>query len=324
MRKFGRIVSYLILVIAFIVLMGFMAECESNKAVVDPDANKAVIGRLAELWNTGNLSIADEIFGADFVNHDPNYPEVTNLESYKGHVAGIRTGFPDFHVTAEDLIAEGDKVAVRWIITATHQGELAGIPATGIEVTWTGMTIWRFADGRLLEGWWAIDVLGLLQQLGVIPPMSDGPPPMQRTAPEDFVWSALSKVTGNPGDPEKNKTILLREELEGWAQGNVDVALEAISPNFVNHDPIWPRVTDYESYKQWVKSELDAPLNVIVEELVGEEDKVAERWTIDLGGGITISGMSIHRFADGKIVERWWTKNVMDMLQKSGMIPPLG
>jgi len=324
MRKFGRIVSYLILVIAFIVLMGFMAECESNKAVVDPDANKAVIGRLAELWNTGNLSIADEIFGADFVNHDPNYPEVTNLESYKGHVAGIRTGFPDFHVTAEDLIAEGDKVAVRWIITATHQGELAGIPATGIEVTWTGMTIWRFADGRLLEGWWAIDVLGLLQQLGVIPPMSDGPPPMQRTAPEDFVWSALSKVTGNPGDPEKNKTILLREELEGWAQGNVDVALEAISPNFVNHDPIWPGVTDYESYKQWVKSELDAPLNVIVEELVGEEDKVAERWTIDLGGGITISGMSIHRFADGKIVERWWTKNVMDMLQKSGMIPPLG
>jgi len=324
MRKFGRIVSYLILVIAFIVLMGFMAECESNKAVVDPDANKAVIGRLAELWNTGNLSIADEIFGADFVNHDPNYPEVTNLESYKGHVAGIRTGFPDFHVTAEDLIAEGDKVAVRWIITATHQGELAGIPATGIEVTWTGMTIWRFADGRLLEGWWAIDVLGLLQQLGVIPPMSDGPPPMQRTAPEDFVWSALSKVTGNPGDPEKNKAILLREELEGWAQGNVDVALEAISPNFVNHDPIWPGVTDYESYKQWVKSELDAPLNVIVEELVGEEDKVAERWTIDLGGGITISGMSIHRFADGKIVERWWSKNVMDMLQKSGMIPPPG
>jgi len=323
MRKFGKIVSYLILVIAFTVLMGFMAECESS-AVGDPDANKAIIGRLGELWNTGNLAIADEIFGADFVNHDPNHPEVTNLESYKGHVAGIRTGFPDFHVTTEDLIAEGDKVAVRWIITATHQGELAGIPATGIEATWTGMTIWRFADGKLAEGWWSIDMLGLLQQLGVIPPMPDGPPPMKRTAPEDFVWSALSKVTGNPGDPEKNKAIVLREELEGWAQGDVEVALEAISPNFVNHDPIWPGATDYESYKQWVESELDEPFNLTVEELVAEEDKVAERWTIDIGGGTTISGMSIHRFADGKIVERWWTKNLLDMLQKRGMIPPLG
>ena len=59
----------------------------------------------------GNLAIADEIFGADFVNHDPNNPEVINLESYKGYVAAVRTGFPDFHVTTEDLIAEGDKVA---------------------------------------------------------------------------------------------------------------------------------------------------------------------------------------------------------------------
>ena len=323
MRKFGKIVSYLILVIAFTVLIGFTAEGESS-AAGDLAANKAVIGRLGELWNTGNLAIADEIFGGDFVNHDPNHPEVTNLESYKGHVVGIRTGFPDFHVTTEDLIAEGDKVAVRWIINATHQGELAGIPATGIEATWTGMTIWRFADGKLAEGWWSIDMLGLLQQLGVIPPMPDGPPPMQRTAPEDFVWSALSKVTGNPGDPEKNKAIVLREELEGWAQGDVDIALEAISPNFVNHDPIWPGVTDYESYKQWVESELDKPSNLTVDDLIAEEDKVAERWTIDIGGGTTITGINIHRFADGKIVERWWTKNLLDMLQQRGMIPPLG
>lgn len=323
MRKFGKIVSYLILVIAFTVLMGFMAEGESS-AVGDPDANKAIIGRCPELWNTGNLAIADEIFGADFVNHDPDNPEITNLESYKGYIAAIRTGFPDFHVATEDLIAEGDKVAIRWIVTATHQGELMGIPATGKEVTWTGMTIWRLEDGKMVEGWWSKDMLGLLQQLGVIPPMPDGPPPMQRTAPEDFVWSALSKVTGNPGDPEKNKAIVLREELEGWAQGDVDVALEAISPDFVNHDPIWPGVTDYESYKQWVESELDKPSNLTVDDLIAEEDKVVERWTIDIGGGATISGMTIHRFADGKIVERWWSKNLMDMLQKRGMIPPLG
>ena len=113
MRKFGKIVSYLLLVIAFTVLMGFMAECESNAAATVE--NKAIIIRLAELWNTGNLAIADDIFDADFINHDPNNPGITNLESYKGHVVAIRTAFPDFHVTINDLIAEGDKVAVRWI-----------------------------------------------------------------------------------------------------------------------------------------------------------------------------------------------------------------
>ena len=323
MRKFGKIISYLILVIAFTVLLGVMAECESD-AAGDLDANKAIIGRLSELWNTGNLAIVDEVFDPDFINHDPNNPGVTNPESYKGYVPVIRIGFPDFHVAADDLIAEGEKVAFRWTINATHQGELMGMPATGIQVAWTGITIAHFADGKIVEMWWAHDHFGLFQQLGVIPPMPDGPPPMQRTAREDFVWSTLSKVTGNPGDPEKNKAIVLREELEGWAQGDVDVALEAISPNFVNHDPIWTGVIDYESYKQWVESELDKPFNLTVDDLIAEEDKVAERWTIDIGGGTTISGMTIHRFADGKIVERWWSKNLMDMLQQRGIIPPLG
>ena len=149
MHKFGKIVIYLILIIAFTVLMGFMAEGESS-AGGNLAANKAIISRLGELWNTGNLAIADEIFDADFVNHDPSDPKITNLESYKGYVAAIRTGFPDFHVTTEDLIAEGGKVVVRWIITATHQGEFAGIPATDIKATWTGMTIWRFAGGKLV------------------------------------------------------------------------------------------------------------------------------------------------------------------------------
>ena len=96
MHKFGKIVIYLLLVIAFIILMGFMAEGESKAAVTEE--NKAIVGRLSEIWNTGNLAIADEVFDVDFVNHDPNNPGVTNSESYKGLVAAIYIGFPDFHV----------------------------------------------------------------------------------------------------------------------------------------------------------------------------------------------------------------------------------
>jgi len=159
MRKFGKIISYLILVIAFTVLMGFMAGGESKKAVTEE--NKAIIGRLAEFWNTGNPAIADEIFDADFVNRDPNNPEVTNSESYKGYVPVVRIGFPDFHVDADDLVAEGEKVAFRWTITATHQGELMGIPATGIQVVWVGITMAHFADGKIVKMWWSHDTLGM-------------------------------------------------------------------------------------------------------------------------------------------------------------------
>jgi hypothetical protein len=91
MSKFGKIISYLLPVIFFTVLMGFMAGCESKKAVTEE--NKAIIGRLAELWNTGNLAIADEAFDADFVNHDPNNPEVTNLEN--GHTRNRNPGGVD-------------------------------------------------------------------------------------------------------------------------------------------------------------------------------------------------------------------------------------
>jgi predicted ester cyclase len=72
------------------------------------------------------------------------------------------------------MIAEGDKVAIRWAARGTHQGELLGIQPTGKQATWTGISIYRFADGKIVEAWWSKDVLGLLQQLGVIPPPEQG------------------------------------------------------------------------------------------------------------------------------------------------------
>ena len=327
MHKFGKIVIYLLLVIAFTILMVFMAEGESS-AVGDPDTNKAIIGRVVELWNTGNMAIADEIYGADFVNHDPNDPEVTNLESYKGFVAAILTGFPDFHVTTNDLIVEGDKVAVRWIITATHQGEFAGIPATGIEATWTGMTIWRFADGKIVEGWWMKDVLGLLQQLGVIPPMG----------PVDFTWGTPSEVTGDPGDLAANKEILRRTRDDFWNQRDMGAIDELYATNYLGHDPTGVHGATLEEFKKSNAEFFTAfpDFHLIIDDEVAEGDKIAKRWTVTgthkgvfMGippteNYITITGINFYRIADGKIVETWWSSDALGMLQQLGVIPPLG
>ena len=79
------------------------------------------------------------------------------------------TAFPDFHVTLEDVIAEGDKVASRGVWRGTHQGNFMGIPATGKSVAVSYSDIWRFENGKAVENWVQMDMLGLMQQLGVAP-----------------------------------------------------------------------------------------------------------------------------------------------------------
>ena len=135
------------------------------------DDNKRLVRRLVdEVWNRGNLDLIDEIANADYVRHDPSWPEpIQNRDAYKEYVATVRHAFADLQFTIEDLIAEGDKVVVRWTLKGTHDGEFMGIKPTWREVTLPGMTIIRIGSGRIAEGWDGYDALGLMQQLGVIP-----------------------------------------------------------------------------------------------------------------------------------------------------------
>ena len=130
---------------------------------------KALIMRAEELWNEGNLAIADEMYAPNFVNHNPCRPEVKDLQSFKQYISATREGMPDFHVKIEDMIAENDRLACRWVASGTHKKDFYGIPASGKKATWTGMTIYRFDSGKIVEGWWDQDIFGMLQQLGVIP-----------------------------------------------------------------------------------------------------------------------------------------------------------
>ncbi|MFC1795246.1 ester cyclase, partial [Planctomycetota bacterium] len=77
--------------------------------------------------------------------------------------------FPDFRVTTHNIIAEGDKVAIRWTVNGTHLGELMGVPPTERPVEFTGSTIYRFVDGKIVENWWAYDALGMMQQITTLP-----------------------------------------------------------------------------------------------------------------------------------------------------------
>ena len=138
------------------------------------DENKALVRRLTEAtWNQGNLDAWDQGLADTFTYHYPARPEITSRDAFKQWFTATRSAFPDFHVTLEAAVAEGDTAAVRWAVRGTHQGELemaqGPIPPTGQQVQVTGMTCFRFADGKVTEIWHYPDDLSILQQLGVLP-----------------------------------------------------------------------------------------------------------------------------------------------------------
>ena len=136
------------------------------------EENKATQRRLMEeVWNKGNLDFVDELIAAEHVHYDPQSPPVRGTEGYKQLVSMYRSAFPDLHFTIEDLIAEGNKVVVRYTAVGTQRGDLPSIPATGKHSTVTGIMISRLAGGKFVETSVNWDTLGMLQNLGVVPRM---------------------------------------------------------------------------------------------------------------------------------------------------------
>jgi len=139
------------------------------------EQNKALARRaLEEIWNQGNLAVIDELTATNATFHDPNVPggKFTGPDGLKQFVHIYRGAFPDVRITIDDQIAEGDKVVTRWTATGTHKGELMGIAPTNKHATVTGVDIDRYQNGRVVEAWASYDMLGLLQQVGIVPVMA--------------------------------------------------------------------------------------------------------------------------------------------------------
>jgi predicted ester cyclase len=123
-----------------------------------------------EVINTGNLDVAGEVIASDYVEHVPYPPGMpSGLEGWKLFFTMFHTAFPDMRYTVENILAEGDMVAMHVTARGTHQGEFMGIAPTGSEVTWTETHIGRFENGKLAEHWGNSDDLGMMEQFGAIP-----------------------------------------------------------------------------------------------------------------------------------------------------------
>jgi steroid delta-isomerase-like uncharacterized protein len=134
------------------------------------ERNKEAARAEFEVWNTGELHRLDDLVAEDVVHHDPYDPRAAaGLAGLKETIEANRRAFPDLHITIEDQLAEGNRVATRWTSTMTHQGNLGGLAPTGNRATITGITIERFENGKVVESWRSMDMLGLMRDLGTLP-----------------------------------------------------------------------------------------------------------------------------------------------------------
>jgi len=153
------------LVVCNIFIAASLAGCSAqpNQTL---SRNKAIILKSEEeLWSKGSLAAADELYAPNFICHFVAGTEWKGIQGIKDEVAAHRTAFPDWNEKVDDIIAEGDRVVIRFTSSGTQRGEFAGVAASGKRVIIHETAIYKVADGKIVEQWGFPDSQSLMQQL---------------------------------------------------------------------------------------------------------------------------------------------------------------
>lgn len=174
MKKGYKIMVFLVIT-CFLGINGVEANSSIDTTLERTDKltekNKAILSEfMEEVWNKGNLEAADKFISTPYViHHDPGDPwegQSLDLPTFKKRVAYSRQIFTDLHFAVQEIVGEGDKVAITWYLQGTHKGDIPGLPATGKQVKVPGLTIYYFSNGKITGHWQVIDRLGFMQQVG--------------------------------------------------------------------------------------------------------------------------------------------------------------
>ena len=155
----------------------FTLSCQKEGANKEAEENmKALSNRALEIWSEGNYALLDELYSPDIIRHEVNINEdLVGPKEYKDNVILVRTAYPDFNVTTDELFAKDDRVVLRWTVTGTNTGPIGDQLATGKRVHFSGVNINRFIDGKIVEEWVYFNMSAELTQLGykITPPLPE-------------------------------------------------------------------------------------------------------------------------------------------------------
>lgn len=154
--------------IALMLLLCTSASCQHETANTGAEEDmKALSNRALKIWSEGNYALLDELYSPDIIRHEVNIKEdLVGTKEYKDNVTWVRTTYPDFNVTADELFVKDDLVVLRWTVTGTNTGPRGDLPATGKRVQFSGININRVIDGKIVEEWVYFNMAAVLKQLG--------------------------------------------------------------------------------------------------------------------------------------------------------------
>ena len=159
---------------SMLILFCFTLNCQQQvKEGLTEEEVQNLVERDLEFWNEGNLALADELIAPDYVEHTADISEdIVGIDAFKEKITNLRTNYPDFNCTVEELIVKDDRIVWRWIITGTNTGTTNDIPPTGKKMRIEGVGILRVVDGKIVERLIYYNEATMLRQLGftITPP----------------------------------------------------------------------------------------------------------------------------------------------------------
>jgi predicted ester cyclase len=299
-----------------------------------PEEAKEIIRRWNnEGWSGGKYELAHEIISPNMVVHGAGGQTVgMGPDGLIDLIRTWRTAFPDGRMEIDDLIVDGDTVAIRNTWYGTHEAEFYGVPPSGKKVAVTSVGIDRVTDGLVSEGWGELDMVGMMQQMNALPVLGPG----SVAKGDEPVWGPTRSGDGGSGSPADNRSV-----LESWveAAGNADeAALAGIAgASFVDHSPGWG-TTGLASVAA-VQRTLRAAMPDLAYELdtscvVNEGSQVAGHSIVrgthtgeplfgaePSGNELVWTHSDFVRIADGKVVERWSATDMLTLFQQAGVLP---
>ena len=302
-----------------------------------PEEAKAVVRRWnEEAWSGGNYDLAYEIISPTMKVHGAGGQEVgMGPDGLIGLIRTWRTAFPDGYMSIEDLVVEGDLVGIRNSWHGTHTAEFYGIPPTGKRVDVTSIGLDRVVDGKVVEGWGEMDMVGMMQQLGALPLVGPGAVSTGRSP----AWTAPVEDGDSSADPAEAKR-LLASFIQALAAGDGAAAEALVAPGFVDDNPSWGSV-DLDGALVTAAAVRAAMPDLTVE--IEQDTTLAEAGRAEAHSlyrgthtgaelyGVAATGNTVvwtqHdlvQVTGGRISRRWVSADTLSFLQQLGALPSQG
>ncbi len=293
---------------------------------------RAVALAYFDSFNTGDADALAALLAPEYAHHGA----VVAQQDRDLHIERLRVNraaFPDGSYDVQDVIADGDLVAVRHVFTATLQGPYAGVEPAGQPVAVRAVHIHRVACGQIVETWNSGDGLGLLRQVGALPPA--GPSPRTPLGESGATPAATPNGSCAPMTTEETAAIARRWTEEAWDTHDPAVLEEIVSPDAVHHAGLFVDEYGVEAVVTDMLALVAAfpDVRFTADVVVAEGDRAAVRWTgrgthdgefqglAPTGIAVEFTGVNVYRMACGQIVEGWSEPDSLGLLRQLGVVP---